>query len=338
MTLLGGLKRQFVPKGLRREAENLQKRVLARVTGERLRRDLAQLGIAEGDLLCVHSKLSALGYVVGGPGTVLEALRDLVGERGTLTLPTFCGGNSTYAYVQSGPPPFDPARTPTTCGALSEHFRVQPGVRRSLHPTHSVAAQGPLGEELTRGHESSPTPFGTDTPYARLVGLGGKILLLGVNANSVLHYVEELVDWPNHWADEVFRLPVVTPEATLLVSTRVHRPGPFSHVLLPGRRPGQHLLLHHPSHALPFCLSPKEERIYGELRPDVALGMERRREDLVREDIVRLGAAGQGPAAILNAAGFSEEIRADLEEHFADQRGSYRPEVLAQVFAESRAV
>lgn len=336
MSVLSEVKGKLFPKGLRREAEDLRRQVLSRVTGKALRRDLARLGVAPGDLLCVHSKLSALGHVVGGPETVLAALRDLLGPEGTLMMPTFCGGNSTFAYVQAGPPPFDPQRTPCTTGALCESFRVQAGTVRSLHPTHSVAAQGPLAEELTRGHEESLTPFGPETPYARLVALGGKTLLFGVNANSVLHHVQELVNWPNLFVDQMYDLSVMTPDGTKAVSTFVHRSGPYHHVMLPGREAGEMCLLHLPSYGLPHCLSPEEERIYGRLRADVALALEQRREHFVRETIVRFGPVGQGPGAVLDAPGFCRRVRTDLEEHFAQHRSGYLPEVLTRIMAESR--
>ena len=85
----------------------------------------------------------------------------MVGERGTVMMPTFSGGGRAYRYAKSAPAPFDPERAPATAGTLPERFRRWPGVRRSLHPTHSVAARGPQAARLLEGHEKSETPFGT---------------------------------------------------------------------------------------------------------------------------------------------------------------------------------
>src|SRR5438552_1126834 len=57
------------------------------VSRTRIVADLRNLGLREGELLMVHSSLSALGHVVGGAGTVLDALREVIGEQGTLMLP-----------------------------------------------------------------------------------------------------------------------------------------------------------------------------------------------------------------------------------------------------------
>lgn len=54
------------------------------VTRSRLARDLAALGVRDGDTLMFHTQLSALGYVPGGPLTVIGALRDVLGDAGTL--------------------------------------------------------------------------------------------------------------------------------------------------------------------------------------------------------------------------------------------------------------
>ena len=48
--------------------------------------DLGALGISTGDVLVVHSSMSTLGYVVGGPQAVVEALLDAVGPTGTLKI------------------------------------------------------------------------------------------------------------------------------------------------------------------------------------------------------------------------------------------------------------
>jgi aminoglycoside 3-N-acetyltransferase len=54
-------------------------------------------------------------------------------------------------------------------GAITERFRKQKGVLRSLHPTHSVVAAGLDAEEIIAGHDVAPTPFGDGTPFARLI-------------------------------------------------------------------------------------------------------------------------------------------------------------------------
>lgn len=53
--------------------------------------DLRALGVQEGMTLIVHSSLSSLGWVSGGPVAVVQALMDVLTEAGTLVMPTQSG-------------------------------------------------------------------------------------------------------------------------------------------------------------------------------------------------------------------------------------------------------
>ena len=58
------------------------------ITKEGLIHKFSQLGIKQGDTLLVHASLSSLGYVVGGAETLFLALRDVIGEQGTIVVPS----------------------------------------------------------------------------------------------------------------------------------------------------------------------------------------------------------------------------------------------------------
>jgi aminoglycoside 3-N-acetyltransferase len=172
--------------------------------------DLRALGVSTGDVMVVHSSMSALGYVVGGPQAVVEALLDAVGPRGTLTMPGHSSDWSDPAQWQHPPvpsswwetmrehmPAFDPYLTPTRrMGAIVETFHRLPGVRRSSHPMVSHLAFGPAADRIVVDH-SLADGFGERSPLARLYDLDATVVLLGVGHanNTSLHLAEHRADW-----------------------------------------------------------------------------------------------------------------------------------------------
>lgn len=154
------------------------------LTKDRIVADLHNLGLGGGDLVQVHSSLSALGHVLGGPDTVVDALLETVGPGGTVMMPTFSHGSVDV---------FDPWHSPSLNGAITEALRLRPAACRSRHPTHAYTAIGPLAEQLTAGSPVELT-FGPNCPLGRLARLGGKILLLGVGmrANTAAHVGETI--------------------------------------------------------------------------------------------------------------------------------------------------
>lgn len=156
-------------------------------------RDILALGVHPGGVLLVHSSLKALGPVAGGPAAVIASLRQALGPRGTLLMPAL-----SYATVTAANPIFDVRSTPSCVGVISETFRRAPGVRRSLHPTHSVCASGAMADDLLGAHGSDRTPCGPASPLRRLPQVHGQILMLGcgLEPNTSMHAVEELVAPP----------------------------------------------------------------------------------------------------------------------------------------------
>lgn len=187
----------------------LLKRSDGPVTRARLARDLTALGLGEGDTVMFHTRMSAVGYVAGGPETVIGALRDVVGERGTLMVT--CGWNDAPPYdfttwpqawqdaLRAEHPAYDPVLSEAdhNNGRLPEALRRMPGAVRSRHPDASFAALGAAAAALMADHPWDD-PHGADSPLARLVATGGRVLLLGapLDALTLLHHAEALAEAP----------------------------------------------------------------------------------------------------------------------------------------------
>ncbi|MGF1512790.1 MAG: aminoglycoside N(3)-acetyltransferase [Elainellaceae cyanobacterium] len=175
------------------------------VTQATLVRDLQALGLASGDVVLVHSSLSAMGWVCGGAQTVIQALVETVGAAGTLVMPAQSSDRSDPQLWEQPPvpeawwdtiretmPAFDPALTPTRgMGVIAETFRKHPGAVRSRHPTLSFAALGPEAATII-AEQVLEDGVGERSPLGKLYDLEGRVLLLGVGHgnNTTLHLSE----------------------------------------------------------------------------------------------------------------------------------------------------
>ncbi len=155
---------------------------------------LRGLGLGAGDRVMMHTALSSFGRVAGGAEAVIDAVRDVVTEAGTIMMPSF---NHGVCFREDGGGCYDPLTTPTINGRVPEIFRQQPGVHRSWQPTHAFAAWGRDAQRYIEGHHRTLT-CGLDSPLGRLYADGGYGLLLGVryNSNTFHHVVETAVRAP----------------------------------------------------------------------------------------------------------------------------------------------
>lgn len=184
-------------------------RVIARTEAPCTRASLAAamrtLGVEEGMTLLVHSSLSALGWVCGGPVALVQALMDTLTPAGTLVMPAHSTDLSDPAewrhpavpadwvpVIRATMPTYEPHITPTyLMGRTVETFRTWPGVARSAHPHHSFAAWGRHAARVIEGHTLDDS-LGETSPLARLYDLDASVLLLGVgyDNNTSFHLAE----------------------------------------------------------------------------------------------------------------------------------------------------
>ncbi|MBO4511572.1 MAG: AAC(3) family N-acetyltransferase [Victivallales bacterium] len=163
------------------------------ITKDMLKEDLRQMGVTQEDTLLIHSSFKSIGNVEGGPDAVLDMLMDYFKENGLLVFPTL-----SYSEVNDEHPRFYVNETRSVLGILSDTFRKRPGVIRSLHPTHSVAAYGKDAASFTSGHENSTTPGGIGSPWWKLQERNAKILFIGngIEHDTFCHAVDEWLELP----------------------------------------------------------------------------------------------------------------------------------------------
>lgn len=149
---------------------------------------LLDLGLKSGDEIEVHSSLSSLGYVDGGAETVISALKDVVGENGSIFMPAL--------RLSQEMPLSEDDKTlgittkiqilPENCehsamGIIADTFRQMPDTIMN-DGIFRISAWGKSANEVKDGLQY-------------LIHNGGKALMLGVDIYKLtaMHYVEDLL-------------------------------------------------------------------------------------------------------------------------------------------------
>lgn len=186
------------------------------------------LGLTSGDTVYVHSSVDQLnlGFAFY---RILPLIQNVIGSQGTVLFPTYPNRSpvSSYEYLKQGRV-YDVRRTPSFTGLLTEFARRQRNAIRSLHPTKSVCAIGPLAEILTASHQESPYPYDTCSPYYKLVEHEAKIIGIGVHTTylSFVYCVDDALKEQNPvqtYFPEMFAAKCINYRGTVeIVHTYAH--------------------------------------------------------------------------------------------------------------------
>lgn len=172
------------------------------------------------EILMLHSAFDGMTPMYRG--SVLElknALIDFCGPGRTLVMPAFFFGGPDFDPIRyyREKPLFDLRRTPSQMGLLTELFRRHPGVARSLHPTYSICALGPLAAELTGQHHLDPHGCGVASPFGVMDRRRTTIAGIGLPYYRCLthvHHIEHVLgkDFPVPYREETARVVLVDGE------------------------------------------------------------------------------------------------------------------------------
>jgi aminoglycoside 3-N-acetyltransferase len=146
---------------------------------------IVNLGITEGEQVLLHADLRIFFKLVGGVEGIIDVLREVVGKRGVLVTPSF-----TFSF----PDRFDVQKSVSHVGGMTTLFSRQSDVKRVPDGMTSYYLLGSLGEKfIDRWDHSS---YGESSIIGQLLSRGGKVLQLGTDILSPIHYVEQLVGVP----------------------------------------------------------------------------------------------------------------------------------------------
>lgn len=153
---------------------------------------LQQVGLGPDQVVLVHAAMRTFGTIQGGAETVVAAFRQVLGERGTLVVPTF-----TMASEAVDDPIIDPQNDPSEMGVISETVRLLPEALRSITYRHSFAAIGRWAEQITQ-IDPALSPFDPRSSFGVMLALNAQVVLLGVtyNSSTTHHFAEHICDVP----------------------------------------------------------------------------------------------------------------------------------------------
>ena len=176
--------------------EPARRRLQGTLTRDDLRARLSELGVVPGATVMVHVSMNDLRNTAPevDAGALIRMLQELLGEHGTLLVPTFPFSGLEIDYARANRT-FDRRRTPSKMGLMTEVFRRMPDTVRSLHPTHPVAGWGRHADALLGGHHEGANSFDEHSPFWRMREHDGIVVGLGVRLWSgftVLHSAEAM--------------------------------------------------------------------------------------------------------------------------------------------------
>ena len=170
-------------------------------------------GVGEGSLLVIHSSYDTLSCTGLKPQEIIQRLRDLVGETGTIAMPAIRmfagapqGGDLLKKNRQYPVCEYNVKRTPVTSGMLPFTLLRMKGSYCSHFPFNPIVAIGRQAEEMMEHNLDSErsSAHGKGSCWKYCLDHGAVVVGLGVDLehhNTMCHVMEEAFDgW--RWSDE----------------------------------------------------------------------------------------------------------------------------------------
>lgn len=117
-------------------------------------------------------------------GLILNSLKELVGNKGTIIVPTF-----SFSFISQKR--FNIKSTPSTLGFFENFFLKQPKIKRSAHPINSISVWGNKKILEPCGTFS----FGANSPFSNFLDHNVKFVNIGckwIETCTYVHHLEHL--------------------------------------------------------------------------------------------------------------------------------------------------
>jgi aminoglycoside 3-N-acetyltransferase len=165
---------------------------MKRTTVAEIKELLTSLGVVSGSDVMIHSSLFSLGLIQDGIEGFHLALSEIIGETGTIVVPTF-----THSFRRGEIYDINSSPSDRNLGVYPEFIRKRKGAVRSSDPLFSMSAIGPKAEILME--RKSINCFGTDSVYDKLFKENILFLALGITYStglSAFMHIEKMATVP----------------------------------------------------------------------------------------------------------------------------------------------
>jgi aminoglycoside N3'-acetyltransferase len=320
--------------GMRRALMNARNRLLHRTSEKALAELFSQLSIKPDSVICVHSMLSAFGFLAGGPESVIRTIQRVVSGC-TVMVPTFPFAGTALDYATRDVV-YDPRSTPSRSGRLTEVLWRTHGALRSLHPTHPCAALGPAARDLINGSELAETPFGDESTYGRYSKMDNAVLLMiHTNGTSIVHRFQEIVDMPNLFLPDKMPVRGLNMEGKVVTySLRIHTPHLPLYLLMPAENDHGYEYMWYPDYSLLFPEARKQKILSRIKNDENQRFLVERQDDLERRGIIRKAQLGAAEVAAIQVKPWQARICEEVAKNLDRLGAAYNVEHLSAAKAE----
>ncbi|MEM8946009.1 MAG: AAC(3) family N-acetyltransferase [Planctomycetota bacterium] len=167
-------------------------------------------GVGPGSSLVVHAAYERMGDIGKNPAEVIDALLDVVGNEGTLSMPAmplFRNSAPVTEYLDEERDKdqvfkYDVQSTRIKTGALAQALLKHPDSLRSRHPINTMVAAGKRANYIVEGNleGDSPLPCGRQSSWYKCTELDSWVVSLGTDLThslTMIHVAEDMLegDW-----------------------------------------------------------------------------------------------------------------------------------------------
>jgi len=183
---------------------------------------LKDIGISTGDLLLVHSSYRDLKCTQKEPDEIIQELKTLVGQEGTIAMPAirkYEGEPDLINYLKADISEtvfiYDVYNTKVQTGALPTTLVKMPEAEISRFPLNTLVAIGPLAKPMMENNllGDFPTACGFNSAWKFCLDNNAYIIGLGIDLTgclTMIHLAEDMLDdkWPikNWYRKRIFKI------------------------------------------------------------------------------------------------------------------------------------